>query len=223
MCGDELKNNSFWFINKLLWKVKKMKKSCDNLHVNQSKPENGFETMLGIRCRQRRDELKLSRNKVADMVGVSLSTLQAWENQEREPTASDIIKLANALSVSASWLLSGECANTENSQTSISQTSNQGLLQTDIDPQIYAQQRLIAIISALDSSEVEHLSKLLALNGARYLSRLLNPENQDLLQLEGRKRLAALMLVDMPDEQVREILEEIEASILSHNVKAKAG
>ncbi|EEQ7975768.1 helix-turn-helix domain-containing protein [Escherichia coli] len=200
-----------------------MKKSCDNLHVNQSKPENGFETMLGIRCRQRRDELKLSRNKVADMVGVSLSTLQAWENQEREPTASDIIKLANALSVSASWLLSGECANTENSQTSISQTSNQGLLQTDIDPQIYAQQRLIAIISALDSSEVEHLSKLLALNGARYLSRLLNPENQDLLQLEGRKRLAALMLVDMPDEQVREILEEIEASILSHNVKAKAG
>lgn len=223
MRGDELKNNSFWFINKLLWKVKKMKKSCDNLHVNQSKPENGFETMLGIRCRQRRDELKLSRNKVADMVGVSLSTLQAWENQEREPTASDIIKLANALSVSASWLLSGECANTENSQTSISQTSNQGLLQTDIDPQIYAQQRLIAIISALDSSEVEHLSKLLALNGARYLSRLLNPENQDLLQLEGRKRLAALMLVDMPDEQVREILEEIEASILSHNVKAKAG
>lgn len=223
MCGDELKNNSFWFINKLLWKVKKMKKSCDNLHVNQSKPENGFETMLGIRCRQRRDELKLSRNKVADMVGVSLSTLQAWENQEREPTASDIIKLANALSVSASWLLSGECANTENSQTSISQTSNQGLLQTDIDPQIYAQQRLIAIISALDSSEVEHLSKLLALNGARYLSRLLNPENQDLLQLEGRKRLAALMLVDMSDERVREILEEIETDNLSSSVKAKAG
>ncbi|EIB9637692.1 helix-turn-helix domain-containing protein [Escherichia coli] len=200
-----------------------MKKSCDNLHVNQSKPENGFETMLGIRCRQRRDELKLSRNKVADMVGVSLSTLQAWENQEREPTASDIIKLANALSVSASWLLSGECANTENSQTSISQTSNQGLLQTDIDPQIYAQQRLIAIISALDSSEVEHLSKLLALNGARYLSRLLNPENQDLLQLEGRKRLAALMLVDMSDERVREILEEIETDNLSSSVKAKAG
>ncbi|EFD0874114.1 helix-turn-helix domain-containing protein [Escherichia coli] len=200
-----------------------MKKSCDNLHVNQSKPENGFETMLGIRCRQRRDELKLSRNKVADMVGVSLSTLQAWENQEREPTASDIIKLANALSVSASWLLSGECANTENSQTTISQTSNQGLLQTDIDPQIYAQQRLIAIISALDSSEVEHLSKLLALNGARYLSRLLNPENQDLLQLEGRKRLAALMLVDMSDERVREILEEIETDNLSSSVKAKAG
>lgn len=200
-----------------------MKKSCDNLHVNQCKPENGFETMLGIRCRQRRDELKLSRNKVADMVGVSLSTLQAWENQEREPTASDIIKLANALSVSASWLLSGECANTENSQTTISQTSNQGLLQTDIDSQIYAQQRLIAIISALDSSEVEHLSKLLALNGARYLSRLLNPENQDLLQLEGRKRLAALMLVDMSDERVREILEEIETDHLSSSVKAKAG
>lgn len=200
-----------------------MKKSCDNLHVNQCKPENGFETMLGIRCRQRRDELKLSRNKVADMVGVSLSTLQAWENQEREPTASDIIKLANALSVSASWLLSGECTNTENSQTTISQTSNQRLLQTDIDPQIYAQQRLIAIISALDSSEVEHLSKLLALNGARYLSRLLNPENQDLLQLEGRKRLAALMLVDMSDERVREILEEIETDNLSSSVKAKAG
>lgn len=42
------------------------------------------------------------------MVGVSLSTLQAWENQEREPTASDIIQLANTLDIDASWLLSGE-------------------------------------------------------------------------------------------------------------------
>ncbi|EHL9819619.1 regulator [Salmonella enterica subsp. enterica serovar Hartford] len=51
----------------------------------------------------------------------------------------------------------------------------------------------------------------------------MNPENQDLLQLEGRKRLAALMLVDMSDERVREILEEIETDNLSSSVKAKAG
>ncbi|HBB6984956.1 TPA: helix-turn-helix domain-containing protein [Salmonella enterica subsp. enterica serovar Napoli] len=85
-----------------------MKKKRIDLHVNQDKPEKRFLSSVGIRCRQRREELKLSRNKVADMVGVSLSTLQAWENQEREPTASDIIQLANTLDVDASWLLSGE-------------------------------------------------------------------------------------------------------------------
>lgn len=68
----------------------------------------------------------------------------------------------------------------------------------------------MAIINALDAKDVEQLSKQLALNGARYLSQLLNAENQSLLRLEGRKRMAALMLEDMSDERVREILAEIE-------------
>ncbi|SPW34510.1 Uncharacterised protein [Edwardsiella tarda] len=68
----------------------------------------------------------------------------------------------------------------------------------------------MAIINALEAKDVEQLSKQLALNGARYLSQLLNAENQSLLRLEGRKRMAALMLEDMSDERVREILAEIE-------------
>ncbi|EJB4147826.1 TPA: regulator [Escherichia coli] len=81
----------------------------------------------------------------------------------------------------------------------------------------------MAILSALESPEAERLSKLLALNGAKYLSRLLEPENQELIQLEGRKRAAALLLDNLSDDRVREILAEIEASNLSHSLKAKAG
>ncbi|EOY7054987.1 hypothetical protein ACQD4T_004078, partial [Shigella flexneri] len=81
------------------------------------------------------------------------------------------------------------------------------------------------MLSFLTSEEREALTNMLARKGVETVLRLLDldKETQELLQLEGRKRLAALMLVDMPDEQVREILEEIEASILSESVNAKAG
>ncbi|EOJ4833508.1 hypothetical protein ACVRFW_004271, partial [Shigella flexneri] len=83
--------------------------------------------------------------------------------------------------------------------------------------------QLTEMLSFLTSEEREALTNMLARKGVETVLRLLDKETQELLQLEGRKRLAALMLVDMPDEQVREILEEIEASILSESVNAKAG
>ncbi|SPZ80970.1 regulatory protein [Shigella dysenteriae] len=79
------------------------------------------------------------------------------------------------------------------------------------------------IINALDAKDIERLSKTLALNGAKYLTQILEPENQGLLRLEGRKRVAALLLDDLPDECIREILEEIESSKLSSSVKSRAG
>ncbi|EDL0055584.1 hypothetical protein CLC61_24780, partial [Salmonella enterica subsp. enterica serovar Kottbus] len=85
-----------------------MKKTPSCFRVAQGEPENEFPSQIGSRCRLRRSEMKLSRSKVAEMIGVSLSTLQAWENQEREPTASDILKLASVLRVDVSWLLTGQ-------------------------------------------------------------------------------------------------------------------
>ena len=71
------------------------------------KPEIEFNATIGDRIRSGRDNLKMSRQAVSDMAGIALSTLQAWENSEREPTASNILKLAEVLNLDPSWLLTG--------------------------------------------------------------------------------------------------------------------
>ncbi|WP_084724302.1 helix-turn-helix domain-containing protein [Muribacter muris] len=55
-------------------------------------------SQIGSRIRERRERLKRSRNELADTLGVSLSTLQLWETDEREPQASMIITIANDVS-----------------------------------------------------------------------------------------------------------------------------
>ncbi|WP_437616044.1 XRE family transcriptional regulator [Erwinia sp. V71] len=71
------------------------------------KPENNLTSEIGKRIRSLREDLKLSRNQVAENLGVSLSTLQAWENEEREPTATHVLRLATILSTSVEFLLTG--------------------------------------------------------------------------------------------------------------------
>ncbi|MDQ5377162.1 helix-turn-helix transcriptional regulator [Klebsiella pneumoniae] len=73
-------------------------------------PENEFIQLLGARIREQREVLKLSRASLADSLGVAVSTLQAWENGEREPGASFIAKLSELLSVTAHWLITGDSA-----------------------------------------------------------------------------------------------------------------
>ncbi|MGD3028288.1 hypothetical protein ACP813_30720, partial [Escherichia coli] len=83
--------------------------------------------------------------------------------------------------------------------------------------------QLTQMLSFLTKDEREQLTNLLARKGVETVLTLLDKENQDLLQLEGRKRLAALMIVDMPDDSVREILEKTETSRQSNPVESKAG
>lgn len=71
------------------------------------KPENELKSFIGKHIRVQREALKLSRQVVAEFLGVALSTLQAWENEEREPTASHVIKLAEILNTSVEWLITG--------------------------------------------------------------------------------------------------------------------
>lgn len=70
-------------------------------------PENNLNSEIGKRIRFIREENKLSRNHVAELLGVSLSTLQAWENGEREPSATHVVRLASILSSSVDFLLIG--------------------------------------------------------------------------------------------------------------------
>ncbi|HBN1732855.1 helix-turn-helix domain-containing protein [Escherichia coli] len=93
--------------NKYLYKVKIIYMTQKKFHIEQGEPEKKHSG-VGRRCRERREELKLSRNNVAHQVNVSISTLQAWENGEREPNASDLLRLAQALQVDPAWILLGE-------------------------------------------------------------------------------------------------------------------
>lgn len=65
-------------------------------------------SMIGSRIREQRESIGLTRNELADTLGVSLSTMQLWENDEREPQASMIITIAKELRTTPNYLLTGE-------------------------------------------------------------------------------------------------------------------
>ncbi|EJH1128947.1 XRE family transcriptional regulator [Escherichia coli] len=142
--------------------------------------------------------------------GLSFSTLNNYLSRGTEPSLSVALQIASIEGVSVEWL----CGFSDASQV------NRREIKENQDE---SKKIIMTIISALDEKDLEQLSKNLVLNGAKYLARLLEPENQDLIRLEGRKRIAALQLEGMSDERVREILEETERSRKSNAVEPKAG
>lgn len=60
---------------------------------------------LGDRIRIARDKRDIDQVDLADMIGVSDQTIRRWEHGDREPKATQIMALANALNVRAAWLL----------------------------------------------------------------------------------------------------------------------
>lgn len=63
--------------------------------------------MIGTRIREHRERLNLTRPELAKLADVSLSALQGWEMNEREPQASIIITLAGILGIDSGYLLTG--------------------------------------------------------------------------------------------------------------------
>lgn len=73
----------------------------------QDEPESS-RSALGGRIREAREALGVPRNESSGVVGVSLSTFQAWEAGEREPDATKLSVFARHYGISADWLLFGE-------------------------------------------------------------------------------------------------------------------
>ena len=67
-------------------------------------------SLIGDRIKERRNELGLARPDVCKELGVAISTLQMWEQNEREPNASMILAIGEVLNVDPSYLLTGERA-----------------------------------------------------------------------------------------------------------------
>lgn len=63
---------------------------------------------LGEHIKKRREELKLSQEYVAEQLGVSRQAVSKWETGQSEPTASNLIKLADIFEISLSELVGPE-------------------------------------------------------------------------------------------------------------------
>jgi transcriptional regulator with XRE-family HTH domain len=55
-----------------------------------------------------RHELRLSAQKLADSMGISLITMQNYELGKREPKYSFLLKLLTDYNVNINWLMTGE-------------------------------------------------------------------------------------------------------------------
>jgi transcriptional regulator with XRE-family HTH domain len=65
---------------------------------------------LGGRIVHAREAQKLTTSQLARRLGVKTETLQSWETDRAEPRPNRLLILAGLLSVSPTWLLTGEGA-----------------------------------------------------------------------------------------------------------------
>ena len=63
------------------------------------------DTSLGENIKRRQEELKLSQEYVAEQLGVSRQAVSKWETGQSEPTASNLVLLAQLLGLSLSELV----------------------------------------------------------------------------------------------------------------------
>lgn len=63
---------------------------------------------IGSRIAERRKELGMTQQDLAELVDVSFQAVSSWERDEYLPETNKLIAIANALSTKASWILDGE-------------------------------------------------------------------------------------------------------------------
>lgn len=61
--------------------------------------------LFGERLKELRIQKGLGQNKLAELLGLSNSSISYWENGKQEPNASALFKLADYFSVSVDYLL----------------------------------------------------------------------------------------------------------------------
>ena len=84
-----------------------------------------MDNMIGIRLKERRNELGITISQIHEQTGISTGILSAWERNEKLPSAPSLIKLSDVLQCSVDWILFGEqrfhqALNSENGVTHMS-------------------------------------------------------------------------------------------------------
>ncbi|ECB1320902.1 hypothetical protein EU387_09020 [Salmonella enterica subsp. enterica serovar Panama] len=165
-----------------------------------------------------------SRSEAARAWGINVGTLNNYYKRKHlnpTPRRSQLIKIAEKENVSIEWLASGEESYPDITPTGKDQkkpfdqneASEHG--HDDIDS------KLSMLLSLLRPQEKKDLFDVLGRKGAEFGLILLDKHIQELHELEGYRRLLALSLKNLPDEQVREICEELEIASDPFNVTDK--
>lgn len=63
---------------------------------------------FGDRLAAAREALGMDQKALAGRLGVKLSTIERWENDQSEPRANKLVILAGVLNVPMPWLLTGD-------------------------------------------------------------------------------------------------------------------
>ena len=63
---------------------------------------------FGDRLSAAREAIGMDQRTLATRLGVKLSTIQRWEDDQSEPRANRLVMLAGVLNVTMRWLLTGE-------------------------------------------------------------------------------------------------------------------
>lgn len=82
-----------------------------------ARADNDTDTGVAARIRDAREALDWTPEELARRLGVTVDTVEGWENGDRDPRSNRLVTLAGVLQVSAHWLLDGsdQFAPSENS------------------------------------------------------------------------------------------------------------
>lgn len=83
------------------------------------KSKNIVNSKIGERIKRYRTERKMSRNELADLLGVSFSTISKYEQGDREPSISTLIEISKILDISIMKFLDSDILFAENSHESL--------------------------------------------------------------------------------------------------------
>ncbi len=70
--------------------------------------------MIGSRIKQRRKELKLTQKDVGARLNLSASAITQWENESTKPNGENLVRLAEILRTTPSWITTGKGDDMEN-------------------------------------------------------------------------------------------------------------
>lgn len=159
--------------------------------------------------------------QVADEWGVPKSTLNNYFYRGSSPRIAVLMKIAQKENIEYEWLagIRNEPSTEEYLPQPQPQPQPQPLqkvLNGDEGAQL-----LLTLWNGLEPSEKERLYKILIRKGADFLTLLLDRDIEDLHELCGVRRAAALSLKTWPEERIRESFEGFEAEGGHYNLTDK--
>lgn len=84
-----------------------------------------MDNMVGIRIRQRRDELNLTPKDIKSLTGIGSGHLSEMETGKKLPSTPTLIKLSEVLKCSIDWILTGRDSQSERSDVGLSDRNSE--------------------------------------------------------------------------------------------------